>query len=270
MGAGAGFEPTTFGLLIHCHVAVTCSRNRQIFRAGAEIRSDAFVLPQRKWKVFTPAMNKSLPSDDDIKQFALATPDMPLKVLFSACLLGDKVGVDGSSYGEYEGINALASLPNVKAVKFCPENFSFGTPRNMPDIYGGNGFDVLEGRARVMSDKGEDWTAGMMAAAQKMLEIAKQETVELAVMMDMSAACGSQVISLGNRLVADRKYQRGPGVAAALLMRNGIKVVSQRDFKTLSRIMSALKSGNSDGAFENLDPSLKDHHETDWYREYFR
>ncbi len=46
---------------------------------------------------------------------------------------------------------------NVKAVTFCPEDYSFGTPRSLPDIHGGNGFDVLDGKARVLTDKGEDW-----------------------------------------------------------------------------------------------------------------
>jgi len=39
----------------------------------------------------------------------------------------------------------------------------------------------------------------MIKGSEKMLEIAINEGVELAVMMDISAACGSQVIYSGNR-----------------------------------------------------------------------
>lgn len=47
------------------------------------------------------------------------------------------------------------------------------------------------------------------------------------------------------------------------LIRNGIKVVSQRDFKTLELIFSKL-----DKTYR-IDPSAIDQHETDWYRQYF-
>ncbi len=155
------------------------------------------------------------------------------------------------------------SLPNVRAVKFCPEHFSFGTPRDLPDIHGGNGFDVLDGKARVLSHKGEDMTRGMLLAANEMLRIAKEEKVDLAILMDMSAACGSQVISDGYRLAAERKYQKGPGVASALLMRNGITVISQRDFRTIEFLFKKLDPSH------DIDPQAIDHHENDWYRKYF-
>lgn len=61
-----------------------------------------------------------------------------------------------------------------------------------------------------------------------MLEIAKRENIELAVMMDASAACGSQVIYDGNRFSENKIYQIGAGVSAAQLMRSGFKVISQR------------------------------------------
>jgi uncharacterized protein YbbK (DUF523 family) len=155
-------------------------------------------------------------------------------------------------------------LPNVQIVKFCPEHFAFGTPRNMPDIYGGNGFDVLDGHAKVLSGKGDDWTSSMVDAATEMLKLAKREKIDLAVLMDMSAACGTQVISDGNRLVPERKYQKGPGVCAALLIREKFKVVSQRDHKTLGLIIKKLNTAFS------ADPAAIDHHETDWYRSYFK
>jgi uncharacterized protein YbbK (DUF523 family) len=39
----------------------------------------------------------------------------------------------------------LIRLPNVRAINFCPEEFVFGTPREVCNIYGGDGFDVLAG-----------------------------------------------------------------------------------------------------------------------------
>jgi uncharacterized protein YbbK (DUF523 family) len=156
----------------------------------------------------------------------------------------------------------LLSLPNVRPVPFCPEDFAFGTPREIPDIHGGNGFDVLDGSARVVSSSGEDWTAPMLEAAAAMLALAHREHVGLALLMDISAACGSQVIYLGNR--SDGVYQAGQGVCTALLIRAGLPVVSQRDHRCIGRIIAKL-----DPSYES-DTTARDHHETDWYLASFR
>jgi uncharacterized protein YbbK (DUF523 family) len=151
----------------------------------------------------------------------------------------------------------LLQLPTVHPVLFCPEHFAFGTPRETPDIEGGDGFDVLDGRARVVSSSGQDWTAPMLEAAHTMLMLARRERVRLALLMDISAACGSQVIYRGNRTAG--VYQAGQGVCAALLIRDRIPVVSQRDHRTLGRIIAKL-----DPTFVP-DPAARDHHESDWY-----
>jgi uncharacterized protein YbbK (DUF523 family) len=209
-------------------------------------------------KLLVPA---HLPSAEMISGWPRFTPDRPLRVLVSGCLAGLAVGADGSTYGAHPHIAVLMRLPNVKATPFCPKNFSFGTPRAVCDIHGGNGHDVLAGRARVLTPQGKDWTAGMIAAAHEMLRIARQNLVDLAVLMDMSAACGSQVIYSGARRSAP--YQAAQGVCAALLVREGIPVVSQRDFETLDRIRCKLEPGRKP------TPDLRDHHETEWYRSYF-
>ena len=198
------------------------------------------------------------------------TPEEPLRVLMSGCLVGLPVLVDGGDWGSDPIAQHLRRQPNVRVIGFCPEDFAFGTPREMPDIHGGDGHDVLDGRARVLSESGEDWTDGMIAAAHRMLEVARENDAHLAVLMDISAACGSQVIYRGARSRA--AHQIGQGVCAALLVRNGVPVISQRDYRTLTAI------------FQKLDPTyrppadriqgsridLVDHHEIEWYRTYFQ
>jgi uncharacterized protein YbbK (DUF523 family) len=203
-----------------------------------------------------------LPRLDLIDSWPVFTPENPLKVLVSGCLAGQNVLVDGGAAGDHPTGRRLLRLPNVQVVAFCPENFAFGTPRETPDIHGGDGHDVLDGRARVLSESGQDWTEGMIAAAHRMLEIARANDVRLAVLMDISAACGSQVIYRGARATA--AHQIGQGVCAALLVRNGVPVVSQRDTRTLNAIFRKLdgKSG--------MRPELTDHHEIEWYRTYFQ
>jgi uncharacterized protein YbbK (DUF523 family) len=155
----------------------------------------------------------------------------------------------------------LLALPNVRAVEFCPEDFAFGTPRATPNIHGGDGHDVLDGRARVLTDGGADCTEGMRRAAHRMLDLARAHDVHLALLMDISAACGSQVIYDGPRHLEE--YRAGPGVAAALLIRNGVAVVSQRDRRTIGLVMKRL------GFTEQAATDARDHHESDWFRSYF-
>ena len=54
------------------------------------------------------------------------------------------------------------------------------------------------------------------------------------------------------------------GVCAAQLVKNGFKVISQRDIASLEIIYSKIDSTHI------LKNDLKDHHETDWYRNYFK
>lgn len=198
-----------------------------------------------------------------LEQLRIPTQHEPLRILMSACLSGLRCGYDGTANGEYPSALKLLKYDTVKITSFCPEEYSFGTPREMCDIHGGNGMDVLDGKAKVLSECGIDWTEGMIKASEKMLEIAIKEKIELAVMMDISAACGSQVIYNGNRFAENKVYQIGSGVCAAQLIRNGIKVISQRDFAALEILYAKIDPGHS------IDETKIDHDQTEWYKTYF-
>jgi uncharacterized protein YbbK (DUF523 family) len=193
----------------------------------------------------------------------IPTAENPLRILTSACLLGTACGVDGTSNGEYPSALQLMKYKTAKLFQFCPEDSSFGTPREMCDIHGGTGDDVLDGKAKVLSESGMDWSEGMIRASEKMLEVAQKNHVEICVMMDISAACGSQVIYSGNRYAENKVYQIGKGVCAAQLMRHGFKVISQRDFASLEILYNKLD------ATHKIDSSKIDHDEHPWYKEYF-
>lgn len=116
----------------------------------------------------------------------------------------------------------------------------------------------VAGRARVFDEHGADLTEPMLAGARAMVAFARAERVELAIVTDASAACGSQVISDGCRLVPVRKHQKGVGVATAMLLDAGIPVVSQRDHRTIARVRARL-----DPAYVAPE-GLRDHHEHPW------
>ncbi|MEM9493305.1 MAG: 2-thiouracil desulfurase family protein, partial [Myxococcota bacterium] len=156
--------------------------------------------------------------------------DRPLRLLTSACLVGTQCGWEGSHYA-VALVQRIVASDRVEAVHFCPEHASFGTPRAFSSIYGGDGMAVLDGRARVRTFDGQDWTAGSLCGAQAMLELAQRSRVDVAIMMDISPSCGSHSIYLGDP--QDKVYQRGFGVAAALLARHGVPIIAQRDTRTL-------------------------------------
>jgi uncharacterized protein YbbK (DUF523 family) len=186
------------------------------------------------------------------------SPSDPWRVLLSGCLAGWSCGVDDTDYGLAAPLVDLLALPTLRIFPFCPEQHSLGTPRTTPDIHGGDGFDVLASRARVLDEHGEDLTSKMIDGARAMLAYAHEARVDIAILTDLSAACGSQVIADGSRLVEPRRYQKGVGVATALILDAGIPVVSQRDFRTLELLRA------------RLDPShvpaseSRDHHEHPW------
>ncbi|HQZ92201.1 MAG: DUF523 domain-containing protein [Flavobacteriales bacterium] len=204
-----------------------------------------------------------LPTISFFKDRRPPTVEAPLVVLMSACLGGIHCGVDGSTNGDHGPLRSWLVRPEVRLVKFCPEDFSFGTPRMTPDSHGGNGFDVLDGKARSLAEDGTDWTDGMVKAACEMSDLALREKVELAILMDMSGACGSTVTYQGSRFSNNKVYQQGPGVAAAALIRAGIPVISQRDEHSLQLLFDLLNGTSS-------AEQAMDHWEKEWYQSYFR
>jgi uncharacterized protein YbbK (DUF523 family) len=157
-------------------------------------------------------------------------------VLVSGCLAGQACGVDGTDYGMGADGATFLGLPRVRGVPFCPEAHRLGVPRNTPDLHGGDGVDVLAGRARVLDEHGTDVTEAMIAGAEAMVALARSARVDFALLTDASAACGSQVVNLGSRFVEPRVRQKGVGVATAALLAAGFHVVSARDFRTLGRL----------------------------------
>lgn len=184
----------------------------------------------------------------------------PLRVLFSACLLGQPTGWEGGPYTDDLALR-LSKLPKVKPIAFCPENATLGTPRPLTTIHGGNGSDVLAGRARVLETTGRDVTRELVAGGEAMLAAARRGDAELAVLLEISDSCGSHALYLGPP--EDKRYQKGTGVAAAILTNAGIPIVGQRDAATLGRILAVL-----DPTWR-VDPAAIDFVDGDWFREYF-
>jgi uncharacterized protein YbbK (DUF523 family) len=145
--------------------------------------------------------------------------------LVSACLTGIPCQYDGGSC-PYDQLQALATQGDV--LPLCPEVLGgLSTPRPPAEIQGGDGWDVLGGRAWVVNIEGKDVTAEFLAGAQKALRVARRWGIKEAILKAHSPSCGVGQIydgSFSGRLV------EGDGVTAALLKREGIIVTNEEEW----------------------------------------
>lgn len=144
--------------------------------------------------------------------------------LCSACLLGVKCRYDGQSKPNEE-VNKLAVSEPL--IPVCPEQLGGqATPRPGAEIRGGDGSDVLAGRATVIEPDGNDVTGQFVAGAQEVLKLAKIYGSTEVILKSKSPSCGCGKVydgTFSGRLVD------GDGVTAALLKQNGIKVKSEKE-----------------------------------------
>jgi len=138
----------------------------------------------------------------------------------SACLAGRKCRYDGESREDTE-IKKLCL--EGKLVPVCPECLGgLKIPRPPSEIAGGDGKDVLEGRARVIGSDGSDRTEEFIAGAKKALEEAKRLGAKKAYLKSKSPSCGAKSIYDGT---FSGRLREGRGVFCAMLEENGIEVV---------------------------------------------
>lgn len=148
-----------------------------------------------------------------------ATGDAAGPVIVSACLAGLPCRYDGSSCPHPA---VLAVVRAGRALPVCPEQVGgLPTPRPPAEIAGGDGGDVLDGRARVVDANGEDVTEPFLRGAQATLALARAVGARRAILKARSPSCGVGAIRDGN---FSGRVRPGDGVTAALLRRHGIEV----------------------------------------------
>lgn len=145
-------------------------------------------------------------------------------MLLSACLAGRACRYDGSDNADDK---VAALLDERDAVLVCPEEEGgLGTPRPPAEIVGGDGHDVIAGRARVVTKQGRDVTEEYLGGARLALESARAAGATTAVLKARSPSCGKGCIYDGS---FSRTARAGDGVTTALLEANGISVVTDEE-----------------------------------------
>ena len=139
---------------------------------------------------------------------------MKEKILVSACLLGEKVRYDGGGY----------DLPEVQRLKekyelipMCPEVLGgLSVPRDPAEIK--DGF--------ILTVSGKDVTKNYEEGARITLKYCLENGITKAVLKARSPSCGKGMIYDGTHT---RKLVEAHGVTCALLLANGIQVLTESE-----------------------------------------
>ena len=139
--------------------------------------------------------------------------------LVSACLAGYPCRYDGTPFPVEKIIELVES---GDAIPFCPEQLGgLPTPRSQCEI------SVIGGSKKVLTIEGFDCTEHFLKGAEASLELAEKSGIKKAVLKSRSPSCGYSEIYDGTFSGAKKE---GNGIAADLLIRNGITIYTELTF----------------------------------------
>lgn len=146
-------------------------------------------------------------------------------ILVSACLAGINCKYNGkNNYME----RYAKMLESKEALPVCPEQLGgCPTPRPPAEIQDGDGAGVLDGKCSVIRKTGEDATREFIKGAEETLRLAKAVGADTAILKARSPSCGCGTIYDGT---FSGQLKSGNGVTAELLIRNGIKVMTEEEW----------------------------------------
>lgn len=158
------------------------------------------------------------------------------KILVSRCLLGHRVRYDGGASGPFDQLAHWQAEGRVVAL--CPEVAGgLPTPRAAAEIPGGQGSEVLDGRAQVLTSDGADVSGEFLDGARQALALVQRHGIRIAVLKAHSPSCGNVLTYDGS--FSGVKVQ-GAGVTAALLTRHGVQVFSELQLPEAAAALASL------------------------------
>lgn len=160
---------------------------------------------------------------------------MPV-ILVSACLLGRACRYNGAAC-YHPQVAHFCRQPGLFCLAICPETLGgLPTPRSPAEIQGGNGYDVLAGRARVLTVTGRDVSPAFVRGAERALCLAKKVGALAALLKARSPSCGKDYVYDGS---FRHTLRPGPGVTTALLAAYGLPVFSEEELPYLRRFLGS-------------------------------
>ena len=167
-------------------------------------------------------------------------------ILVSACLLGQLVRYHGGS-APYESTLLKRWEQEGRIVAICPE-VAGGLPIPRPPseiALAAGGANVLAGTAIVVEKTGQDVTREFVLGARQALAIARQRGIRLAILKEGSPSCGSGYTHDGQFC---GRHVLLPGVTAALLQQEGLRVFSEAQLDAAERYLRGLEGKTSSEA----------------------
>ena len=159
-----------------------------------------------------------------------------VRVLVSACLMGERVRYDGKKL-HYNSSILKKWKDEGCVVPFCPEVAgNLPVPRPPAEIIKGTGADVIEENTGVFNINGQDVTESFIRGAEKALAVARKMQITIALLKDGSPSCGKTSIYDGS---FSKVRRPGNGVTTALLEKNGISVFSENEIKKAATCFEA-------------------------------
>lgn len=161
-----------------------------------------------------------------------------MKILISACLLGEDVRYDGDnasllyspSFTFFQKELFMDILSENEIYSFCPEvSGGLPIPRVPAEII------KLEKPFKVENEEKEDVTINFLLGAKNALELCKNEDIKVALLKSKSPSCGNTEIYDGT---FTKTLIEGQGLTAKLLMENGIKVFNENQLEQLKKFIN--------------------------------
>jgi uncharacterized protein YbbK (DUF523 family) len=152
---------------------------------------------------------------------------MPGIILASACVLGIQ-----SAYSGKRPRRLLDSQwqedSHKRFIPFCPEQMAgFPTPRPPVEIIGGDGSDVLSGKAEVVTNNGKNVTKQFLNALDDILTAVQWIQPDMIVLQQRSPSCSCAGIYDGT---FTHTLIPGDGIVAAFLRQHGYQLIDIMEF----------------------------------------
>jgi len=158
---------------------------------------------------------------------------MKKKVLISACLLGKNCRYNGG----HSQLNELNKL-DVEWIPVCPEESGgLGTPRPSAEMQG-SAEDILNGKGKVLTNKGKNVTQEFIRGADKSLQSGLEVGVKTAILKSKSPSCGIGKTYDGS---FTKTLKTGDGIFAHLCHKNDIECISSDNINQIKKTLAKLK-----------------------------
>ena len=160
-----------------------------------------------------------------------------MKILISACLLGEDVRYDGGNSSiAYEPSFTFSQkelfmdiLCDNEIFSICPEvSGGLGIPREPAEIVS------AEKPFKVLTKSQEDVTVNFLLGAKNSLELCQNENIKVALLKSKSPSCGNIEVYDGT---FSSSLVQGQGLTVKLLEQNGIKVFNETQLKELNKFI---------------------------------